>query len=156
MSMLIYELNTALGLEPKADGLSGTVVTPCVHMENLEDLLGLIALGAGGTGTTKIQVEACTLSDGTGNEAIPFKYKSSTSGDSFGAVAEATAANGVTTVAGTNDQYAVGVRAGQLPIGKSWVRIKCTEVVDSAINATIILIGRPKHQTDPLPTMLTA
>lgn len=153
MSMLIYELDTVLGLEPKADGLSGTVTTPCVNMENVDDLAALVALGAGGTGTTVITVEACSASDGSSPTAIPFKCKVATSGDSFAAVEEVAAA-GKTTAAGTNDQYVVGVRAGQLPIGKPWVRIKCVESVDSPINAAIILLAKPKHQTDPLPSIL--
>jgi hypothetical protein len=154
VSMLIYELDTVLGLEPKADGLAGTVTTPCVNMENLDDLAALVALGAGGTGTTTITVEACSASDGSGNEAIPFKCKTSLSSDAFAAV-EDVAAAGKLTAAGTNDQYMVGVRAAQLPIGKPWVRVKCVEGVDNPINAAIILLGKPKHQKDPLPSIMS-
>lgn len=152
--MLIYEIDTVLAVEPKADGLAGSVAAPCVNMENVEDLAALVAIGAGGTGTAKLQVEACAASDGSGNEAIPFKYKKSTSGDSFTAVADATAADGVTTTAGTNDQYMLGVRAGQLPIGKPWVRVISTEVANDPVVAAITYIAKPKHQTDPLPSIL--
>jgi hypothetical protein len=123
-----------------------------------DDITFKLDIGAGGTGTGKVQVEACDNAAGDNAEAIPFKYKKATTGDTFGDVTDATAADGFTTTAGTGDQYVFGVHAKDLPQGKPCLRVKLTEVANDPVFGclTAILTHCGHAFPNAMPTAIAA
>lgn len=159
MPHLLGQLAKAvMGLVPVADALAGTVVSDAVRLNLFQRLTAFIIKGAGATGTSTITVEACTIADGTGAEAIPFKYYSNldtAAADSQGSVNQATAA-GFATTAGANQLYQIEVDVKDLPADKPFVRIKCVEVANDPVTAAILLLlHEPKHARASMPTVIS-
>lgn len=140
-------------LAPAADRFASNPATSTVKLALFAHATFLVLEGAGGTGTATIEVEACSAADGSGAEAIPFRYRISTdAGATFGAL-EAATASGVTPAAGANKVTAVEVRARELPEGKPWVRLQLTEVVDSPVAGTVLaVLSEPRYAEDVMPS----
>jgi hypothetical protein len=127
-----------------------------VNLTKFANLCAHLGIGAGGTGTAKVQVVAAEDANGTNAEAIPFKYDKATVGDTFGALTDAVAADGVTTTAGTGDQYRLYVRQRQLPDGKPFVFVRLTEVVNDPVVAEVIgILYNADECQATMPTALT-
>ena len=135
------------GLDPVADALAGTVTSDAVNMALWGLAEFIIHKGVGTTGTSTITLEACSDAAGTGAEAIAFPYQAytSSSDDTPGAVTEATA-SGFALTAGSSQLYVAAALAERLPDGKTWVRLKATEVVDAAVLAGILIeLSEPRY-----------
>lgn len=156
MTSIFTQLNKFVaGLVPLADRFSGTVNSAGVNLKLYGRATGLVVKGAGATGTTKLTVEACSNTGGTGATAIPFKYQVCTSGEAMGALQQAEAA-GFDTTAGANQMYVIHVDRRDLPDGLSFVRIKGVEQVDSPCDGAIYwVLSEPDYMSDSLPAALT-
>lgn len=151
----LQDLHLVLGLTPAADRFNSNPVGDYVNMGLARELMGVLGIGAGGTGTGKIQVLAASDNTGTGAEAVDFKFRKCTSGDTFTAIANAAAADGVTTTAGTDDLYQVLVDAADLPEGKNWVAIQVTEVANDPVVAFLLyVLGKVQYIREPKQSVL--
>lgn len=158
MNLLGQVAKWVTGLMPVADAFSGTVYSDAVRMNFFQRCNFLYIKAVGATGTATLTVEACSAADGTGAEAIPFKYYKNgdtTASDSMGAVTSA-AATGIITTAGSNQLYDIQVDAKDLPADKPFVRLKSVEVVDSPVlGAIMILLHEAKRCEASLPTVIS-
>lgn len=143
-------------LQPDADRYDSNPASSCVNLKNYEGVTFLLAEGAGGTGTVKIQVEECTAAAGTGNTAIPFTYQVQSTLGTIGAVTAASSGStGYTTTAGASKMILVHVRAESLDVGYPFVRLKLTEVVNDPCDAGVIaVLWGPRYASDNLPDPL--
>lgn len=133
----------AIVLPPVADAFSGTVVSDYINMKHWQAVRFLVVKGVGTTGTSTITVLRASAANGTGAEAIPFKYRRIAADRTLGALTDATAA-GFTTTAGSEDSYEIFVDTaleGMADSGaKTFVAVSAAEVVDSPVAGTIIAI----------------
>lgn len=121
------------------DLFNGNPTTDIVNLSNYDKVTWIIQKAAGATGTATITCESCdTVVPGTAT-AIPFSYQVCTSGDTFGDTTDATA-SGFTTTAGADQVYVIEVNSSELYSTNKYVRLKCTEVVDSPVDGTITCI----------------
>lgn len=127
-------------LAPDADVFSGTVYTDIISMRNAREIEFVVQKGVGTTGTSTITVEASDDVSGSNVTAIPFKYQSCTTGDTFGDITDATTA-GFTTSAGSNQMYRIYVDGSELgDTGYEFVRLKAVEVANDPVDAGILAI----------------
>lgn len=141
-------------LQPVADAYNGDPATDIVNLQYFRRALFMLMEAAGGTGTVKIQVQACTNNAGGSPEAIAFNYRLGTDGD-YGALT-ASAATGYTTTAGANKLVLVEVDGDSLPAGKPYVRLLLTEVVDSPCLAGVAcLLLDPRYEKSVLNNPLS-
>lgn len=142
-------LKFAKGLDPVADAFSGTVTSDIFSLKHYGQLAFIIYKGVGATGTSTITVEASSDDAGTAVAAVPFRYLAITTGDTMGALTEATTA-GFTTTAGSSQLYVVYIDAEELfASGYQFARLKAVEVVDSPVLGGILGIGlEPAYGTN--------
>jgi len=115
----------------------------------------VIQKGAGATGTATITVESCDDTTPSTATAIAFKYRVCTSGDTFGAWTAATSA-GFTTTAGADQVYEISIISANLYSTDKYVRLQCTEVVNSPCDGGMCAImTEPRYAEDITSTVLT-
>ena len=135
------------GLDPVADAFAGTVRSDVVRGGNHRSVTFLIIKGAGATGTSTITVEANDDVTPTNSTAIPFKYRACTTGDTWGALTDATTA-GFATTAGSSQLYEIIVDTDELGhqgTGYKYVSLKAVEVVDSPVlGGILIMMNQPR------------
>lgn len=144
-------------LAPAADRWNTDPVTDIVRMDG--DRLAIIFMeGAGGTGTVKFEPKAYTDFLGSNGENIPFRYKKTAAagGDVFSAkLADGDKTNGYTTTAGANKLIYIEIDKRDLPAGKLFVGVKCTEVAnDPCLGAAVGLMYHMGFTDDPMPTVI--
>ena len=142
-------------LYPVADAFAGTVNTDIVNCESAVGVLFQITKGVGATGTSTITIDACDDVTPTNSTAVAFRYRTSTTPDTWSTWTEATA-TGFTTTAGSNQLYEVFVPASELAAQcYGYVRQTATEVVNNpvlgGVNAAVVC---PRYQPVPA-TLLT-
>lgn len=153
-SLLSERLKVVKGLDPVADAFSGTVLSDVVSLALYRRAMFIYYKGVGTTGTSTLTVQASAANDGSSPTAIPFKYRRVASGDTAGAVTDATTA-GFTTTAGSSEIYLIEVDAADTPDGKPWVHLKSVESVDSPVVGCIIpILGDPRYGGATLPTAI--
>lgn len=133
-----------VGLVPAADRYNANPQGDVVSMMKHQHFRALLTEGAGGTGTVKITVLACSNFTPSATSAINFRYRVNSTGDTWGALTATTvAADGYTTVAGANKQVEIFVEAQDLPDGYDYLCVQLTEVVNDPCVAglTYILSG---------------
>jgi hypothetical protein len=142
-------------LYPVADAFAGTVNTDIVNCESAAGVLFVITKGVGTTGTSTITIDACDDVTPTNSTAVAFRYRISTTPDTWGAWTEATS-TGFTTTAGSNQLYEVFVSASALAEQNyGYVRLTATEVVNAAVLGGVnAFIVQPRYQPVPA-TLLT-
>lgn len=127
-----------IGLPPAADRYNTNPAGDVVSVENFSEFMAHLIEGAGGTGTAKLQIEACDDFVPTNTVAVDFKYQVCQTGDTWSAMADAVAATGYTTVAGADKQVKIFVEPQQLPEGYNKLRIKITEVANDPCLACVV------------------
>lgn len=151
LPLLMDTLHLAKGLDPVADFFAGTVRSDVFNLANYGSALFVIYKGVGASGTSTITVNACDDATPSNRTAIPFFYKTNTSGNTWSARQEATA-SGFTTTAGSSQLYAIEVTAEQLAYaapGYGYVELTAVEVVDSAVIGCILGgFGQPRYHGD--------
>lgn len=136
-NITLESIHFVKGVDPVADFMAGTVSSDVVSLENYDRAIFIIHKGVGATGTSVITVEACDDFTPSNSTAVPFRYQAITSGDTKGAVTEATA-SGFTTTAGSSQAYLVEVDA--IECGKQGygnVRLVATEDTNSPVIGSI-------------------
>lgn len=158
--MIFTEQNHVIaGIYPVADALSGTVYSDVYSLKNASHITFFIMKGVGTTGTSTITIEACSTAAAAAQTAIAFKYKkcsSSTSEDTFGALAAATSA-GFATAAASNEIYAIEVDAREIAsTGYEFIRLKAVEVVDDPVVACVFaVLSGLRQQGETLPESIS-
>lgn len=133
------------GLDPVADAFSGTVRSDVVRGGNHRSVTFLIYKGAGATGTSTITVVANDDVTPSNDTAIPFKYRACTTGDTWGALTDATT-TGFATTAGSSQLYEITVDTDELHTsGYKYLSLKAVEVVDSPVlGGILIMMNQPR------------
>ena len=72
------------------DIFNGNPASDVISMESYEEIVFFILKNAGGSGTATITVESCDNVTPTTPTAVAFKYKASTSGNTWGATTAVT------------------------------------------------------------------
>lgn len=159
MSRLFQELHP-IHCAPSAviaaneDMFNGDPATDVISMKKNKKVLFLIACSAGATGTATITVESCDDVTPTTATAVPFKYWECTTPDIWSDMKTATAA-GFATTAGADSMYAVEIDASELSGTDAFVRMQCTELVDSPVDGAIVaLAGALRYLHEVKPTVL--
>ena len=91
-------------LEPKADRFATSAQSDIVHCENFKRCTFLIMTGATANNTNTVAVHAGPTSTGAAT-TIPFKYRSITSGDTYGALTTVAAGSSFAFTASSANQY---------------------------------------------------
>jgi len=154
------QLHWTWGIFPVTDAFDdtgGPVTTDIVKCESAVGVFFLIMRGVntGGTGTALILAQACdTVVPGV-SPAVPYQYRESTTLDTWGAWAQATAA-GWTCTNGSNNMIQIFVPAAHLAaLGYAYCRLSITEPVDDpVVGAIAIAVVQPRYQPVPA-TLLT-
>lgn len=119
---------------------SGKIVyTDVFNLAKYRKALFVLQKAGGATGTVTITVESCDNTTPTTPTAVAFKYKASTTLDTFGATT-ACASTGLATTAGADQCYLIEVDASDLDDTDKYVRLKCTELVNAAFEGTVLTI----------------
>ena len=128
----LMEMHAIPVLYPVADAFAGTAATDIV--ENLgEGVLFVRTDGVGTTGTSVVTVLACDDVTPSNTHAVAFKYRISTTPDTWGAWTEATT-TGFTTTAGSNQMYQIWAAAEeQAHIGYGYVKVVFTESANDPV-----------------------
>ena len=147
-----FELHQVPGIYPVADAYDTTAATDIIKMP-AEGILFTRFDGIGTTGTDTVTVLACDNVTPSNTHAVAFKYRVSTTPDTWGAWTEATTA-GFATTAGSNQVYQIWVAAEELAhIGYAYVKVVFTQLVNAAVISSVMatLIGaRYKEQPESL------
>jgi hypothetical protein len=133
------ERHLVKGLDAVADAFSATVTSDVVNLKDYYGARFVVHKGVGATGTSTLTIEACDNANGDNPVAVPFFSQSHIGGDDVPADVVARSASGFTTTAGSSQLYVCEVPADKLPAGKSWVRLKSVEVVDSPVLGGILI-----------------
>jgi hypothetical protein len=142
--MTAYAMETShfeMGLAPVAD-FAGTdpVYSDVVNLENHGAVRFIVVWGVGTTGTIKFTVEACDDVVPTNVSAIPFRYRVMTAAGTPGAITAATAADGFTNTAGSDQILEIELPAENLSAsGYGYVRVKMDEVTNNPILGGILV-----------------
>ncbi len=156
MQLLIEQLKFAKGLDPVADAFdnAATPASDVVSMRGYGNVLFLIHIGVGTTGTSTLTVEACDNVTPSNQTAIVFWYREILSGDTEGALTKATA-SGFTTTAGSSKIILVEARAQDVAEasvnsikGNEFVRLKqSAEPANDPVlgGISIIMGGKPSR-----------
>lgn len=133
------------GIDPVADAFAGTVRSDVVRGGNHRSVTFLIYKGVGATGTSTITVEANDDVTPSNSTAIPFKYRACTTGDTWGALTDATTA-GFATTAGSSQLYSIIVDNDELGnTGYKYLSLKAVEVVDSPVlGGILVMMGQAR------------
>lgn len=145
-SLVMERSHLEVGFVPVADAWSTTTgVTDVINMNKHNRVRFILFWGVGATGTFTPVVEACDDTTPSNVTAIAYRYRVTTAG-SVGAITSV-AATGFTTTAGSNQIVEIEVTAAEVgATGYSYVRVKCTEVVDSPIlGGCVIELLEPQH-----------
>jgi hypothetical protein len=154
--LLMERLHFAKGLDPVADGLSGTVYSDIINMKNLSRVLFAVygGVATGGTGASTFTVEASDDVAGSNVVAIPFTSREIATGDTEGAIT-ARAATGYVGTAGSSKLTLIEVREDALAAsGYGYVRLKAVESVNDPVVTGILVIGESKVPGQSKPTAI--
>lgn len=135
---ILDKLHWVKGIDPVADAFAGTVETDIVEVLG-QGVLFFRYDGVGTTGTSVVTVQACSTIGPAATTAVPFIYRVSTTGDTWGNWTAATT-TGFTTTAGSSQMYQVYVDAAHLAeTGYGYVRAVFTEDEDSEVLGGVLI-----------------
>ncbi len=144
--LLIERLKFIKGLDPVADGLSGTVYSDIVDMGDFHRLLFVVYGGVSTTGASTFTVEACDDISGSNVSAIPFHSREIATGDAESAIT-ARASTGYVGTAGGSKISLIEIREDALgPSGYRYVRLKAVESANDPVVTAILVIGDAKDK----------
>ena len=112
-------------LPPVADAYSNAA-TDVINMRDAKFCTFIVQEGVGTAGTATFTVEACNNTTPSLTEAVAFRYKILTSGDTEGDTTNATVA-GFTTTAGSNHMYMLEVEDSDLTSDYQYVRMAISD-----------------------------
>lgn len=150
MATLLQRMHFVKGIDPVADFGDTVQSSDVVNMSAFNNCVFVIYKGVGTTGTSTITVEACDDVVPTNYTAVPFFYQTMAGSDDVNAALVKATSAGFTTTAGSSQIYAIEVRAADLAaLGRKYVRVKMTEVVNSPVlGGVLIILGEPRFPQD--------
>jgi hypothetical protein len=133
------EIHWIKGIDPVADGFSGTVYTDVFEAAGLGAMfLVYVGVNTGGTGSSTLTVQACSNTTPSARTALPFYYRTSTTGDTWGDWTAATT-SGFATTAGSSQMYEIRVPADVIATsGYKYVQLKAVEAVDDPVVVSVL------------------
>lgn len=132
-----FEMHVVPALYPVADAFAGTKTTDVIEVQG-EGVLFTRIDGVGTTGTSTITALACDDTTPSNTTAVPFKYRISTTPDTWGVWTEATT-SGFTTTAGSNQVYQIWVPAEEMAsTGYGYIQLSLVEVADSPVVGCVL------------------
>lgn len=135
---ILDKLHFVKGIDPIADAFAGTVETDIVEVLG-QGVLFFRYDGVGTTGTSVVTVQACSTIGPAATTAVPFIYRISTTGDTWGNWTAATT-TGFTTTAGSSQMYQIYVDAAHLAeTGYGYARAVFTEAEDSEVLGGVLI-----------------
>lgn len=143
---LMERLQFIKGLDPVADGLSGTVYSDIVDMSAFSRLAFVIygGVATAGTGKSTFTVEASDDISGSNVTAVAFESREIATGDTESAVTARTTSGYVGT-AGSSKISICEVREDALAsTGYRYVRLKAVEATDDPVVTAILVLGEKK------------
>lgn len=145
-----------VGLAAVADAFAADVFTDVISLKNHGRIVFITHCGVGATGVVKLTVQACDDVVPTNTSAVPFHYRINKDG-THGAFTAATAADGVSNAAGSNQIIAIEIDAAALlAAGYGYARLSMDETTDSPLlGGTLVLLLDPIHQRATPLTALT-
>jgi len=162
MNLMMESRHFVKGLDPVADAFAGTVNSDVVSLRGYDNVLFIVHVGVGVTGTSTLTVEACDDVTPTNTTAIVFWYREITATDVEGAITKA-AATGFVTTAGSSKIVLVEAKAADVAaasvnstVGNHFVRLTAVESVDSPVlgGITIELGGPGRYVEDVKATAI--
>ena len=144
------------GLSPVADALAGTTNSDIVNMENYGKCTFIVHGGIGTTGTSTFTVQASDDTSASNTTAIKFAYRQIVSGDTHGALTNATT-SGYTNTAGSDAIEIIDVSAEDLSsTGYSYVRLHAVESANDPVLAGILIVlSDPRFPQSVTDTAIT-
>jgi hypothetical protein len=142
-----FEAKPIKALAPAADRWNTSPTSDSISLKNHNRLTFLVYQSGGTTGNATLTVLASTDAAQTGAEAVAFRYRKMTTGasDVLGSVTDATVA-GFATTANEDSIYEIEVLSAELPDGKPWVHLLCTETTNDPVNGAVIaLLSEPRY-----------
>lgn len=131
------EIHWVKGIDPVADAFSGTVNTDVFEAWGHE-VIFIIYEGVGTTGTSTITIDACDDTTPTTTSAVPYRYRTCTTGDTWSAWTDV-AATGFTLTAGSSHLYEIRVDPADLgATGYGYVRLHAVEVANDPVLACVL------------------
>ena len=150
-------LHFVKGFDPVADFNDTTQYTAGVNAKNYSKVCFVVYKGVGTTGTTVYTVLAGSdaVAQGatgpTASTAVPFRYKAITTGDTEGALTDATA-SGFTTTAGSSQLYVIEVDCEQLgDTGYQYLYLKSVESVNSPVLGGVLVVCHGGRYQQDIP-----
>lgn len=136
--IILGKLHWVKGIDPIADAFAGTVQTDIVECKG-QGVLFIRYDGVGTTGTSVVTVQACSTIGAAATTAVPFIYRISTTGDTWGNWTAATT-TGFTTTAGSSQMYQIYVDAAHLAeTGYGFARAVFTEAADAEVLGGVLM-----------------
>lgn len=139
MSLHLERSHFEIGIAAIADFAANDVFSDVVNMKNYGRARFIVHWGVGATGVVKLTVQGCDDVVPTNVTAVPFWYRVNKAGVA-GAITRATAADGVSNVAGSNQVIEVEVLAEELgALGFQYVRLSVDETTDSPLLGGVLI-----------------
>lgn len=156
--LMLQKMHAIKGLDPVADfgDNAASPASDVVNMKNWQNIVFTVYYGVGATGTQTWTVEACDDVVPTTTSAIAFKYRQTLTGDTPGALTDATA-TGFTVTAGSSKIVEIEVEAQALAaLGYGFVRLKqSAEPVNSpCLGGILVQVFNPRFATEPHVTAI--
>ena len=149
--------------QPKGEDMfENNITSDIANLSAWEGALFIVTKLAGATGTATATMESCdTVSPGTAT-AVAFKYRYSTTPDTFTAWADATS-SGVAITAGADEVWEFAIASSELykgtataPVNDNYVRLKLTETDSTAVDGSVVtILYGPKYGHEIPTTVLT-
>jgi hypothetical protein len=144
----------AANIAANEDIFNGDPASDVLDLSKYGNVMFLIVKSTGATGTATVTVESCDDATPSTATAVPFKYWTNTTGDTWSDMKSATA-SGFTTTAGADQMYAIEISAEALSTTDQHVRLQLTEVVDSPCDGAVLAIaGNPRYAGEVKPSAL--
>jgi hypothetical protein len=145
--LLIEQSHVEVGIAAVADvfGADG-VGSDVFNMKDHNRIVFIVHWGVGTTGVNKFTVQACDNVTPDNTTAIPFHYRTLTAGAAPGAVTAATAADGFSNTAGSDQVILIEVTAAAVnATGYQYVRLYADETTDDAVlGGVLALLAEPR------------
>ena len=143
------EIHWVKGIDPIADAFAGTVATDIFEVWGHE--AGCIVYkGVGAVGTSTVTAVACDDIVPTNTTAVPFRYRTCTTGDTWGAWT--TVANtGFTTTVGSSQLYEVRVDPADMgATGYGYLKFVFVEVAnDPVLGGVVCFVAGLRYAEQP-------
>lgn len=142
------------------DMFNGDPSSDVISMANWKEATLIVAKNAGASGTAVVTVNACDDTTPSNTNAVPFRYRSSTTPDTVGSWNEATA-SGTTITAGADQVWEFHISDEDLKDSSGgvyeYVQFVLTEDVDSPVDGgAVVVLTSPRYAEDQnAPTVLT-